>query len=128
VDYYIFAADVYCPHCADEIKRRLADVAPANPDDETTYDSGDYPKGPFSDDSSDTPHNCANCGDYIEGPLTEDGVDYVIDAMQNDIDCHHTNSIVRDWASHLDKGLGYNLTPHQKAVYDHYTEKFANNE
>ena len=128
MEYFIFAADVYCPHCADAIKRRLASVAPADPANENTFDSGDYPKGPYSDDSSDTPQNCAECGDYIENPLTEAGVDYVIEAMQEDIDRHHTNSVVRDWAGHLDKGLGYNLTPFQKAVYDHYTERFANDE
>jgi len=126
MDYYIFAADVYCCDCGERHREELSAVgeAPANPANETTYDSGDFPKGPYSDSESDTPQNCADCGFYIEGPLTDDGVDYVIEAMNDDIQRRHTNSIVRDWAAHLDKGLGYNLTTEQQAIYDEYTKMF----
>lgn len=124
MDYYIYAADVYCTFCAQGIMDSIHEEghAPAYPDDETTFDSDEYPKGPFSDES-DTPHNCANCGDYMEGPLTVDGVEYVIEAMNDDIQHLHTNSTVRDWAAHLDN---YNLTPKQQAIYDEYAEMFNN--
>ena len=127
MDYYIYAADVYCPHCTVGIINAIvaAGEAPANPADEHTYDSGDYPKGPYSDAETDTPQNCANCGDYIEGPLTDAGVDYVVEAMEHDINRQHTNSVVRDWAGHVED---YCLTPFQRAIFNHYTEKFNNDE
>lgn len=47
--------------------------------DEATYDSGDFPKGPFPDGGgeSDSPTHCDHCGVFLENPLTSDGVDYV---------------------------------------------------
>lgn len=92
-DYYIYCADMYCEACTKAIKdehARLGTV-PDDPDDETSYDSDEYPKGPFSDEESDTPQHCGNgkdCldpteiggekyGQFFENPLTSEGENYV---------------------------------------------------
>lgn len=94
---YIYNADVYCEDCGRELRRRIAKEGsrPANPRDEYSYDSGDYPKGPYDgeDNTSDTPQHCGNgddCldplvidgekyGKFLENPLTVDGEQYVRD-------------------------------------------------
>lgn len=52
---------------------------PGDPDDENTYDSFDFPKGPYSDGGgeADTVQHCDGCGCHLENPLTGYGVDYV---------------------------------------------------
>ena len=93
IDTYIYCADVYCEDCAREImhEKRRAGTAPKNPGDQSSYDSDDYPKGPFSDEESDTPQHCASgpdcltptmigeerVGRFLENPLTSDGERYV---------------------------------------------------
>jgi hypothetical protein len=72
--------------------------APANPEDETSFDSDEFPKGPYSPDESDTPDHCAageDCldaielddgrkvGAWLENALTEDGVNYTREAIGN---------------------------------------------
>lgn len=94
-DYYIYQADVYCEDCAKAIKARLkkAGLRPKDYKDETTFDSGDWPKGPYSDEESDSPEHCgsgAECldpteidgekyGKFLENPLTIEGQKYVLE-------------------------------------------------
>ena len=65
MNLYVYRADIYCPRCAGDIKLRLRfdGLAPANPDDEETYDSDDFPKGPYPIvmGEFDDPE-CADCG------------------------------------------------------------------
>ena len=46
---YIYQAAILCPACAEIVMNQLAEEgkAPANPKDEYTFDSDDYPKGPY---------------------------------------------------------------------------------
>lgn len=78
---YIYAADLYCDACGETIRADIhkAGKAPANPDAESTYDSSDYPKGPYANGGgeSDSPCHCGACGVFLENPLTRDGVEYV---------------------------------------------------
>lgn len=81
---YIYQADVFCEICIDEIKESLRDKKPAYPcdlSDENTYDSDDYPKGPYASDEADCPQHCGNCGMFLESPLTTDGNNYVKEAL-----------------------------------------------
>jgi hypothetical protein len=94
MDCYIYDADVYCEACAEAIKDRLRDAGnePADPDDERSYDSGEWPKGPFSGQESDCPAHCGSgpecldpmtlndgnlIGCFLENPLTFEGQRYV---------------------------------------------------
>ena len=97
---YIYQADIWCESCGESIRDhiRAAGNAPEEPDDESSYDSDEYPKGPFDDGGgeSDSPGHCgagAEClnglrlndgrviGQPLENPLTSDGVDYVREAI-----------------------------------------------
>jgi hypothetical protein len=47
--------------------------------DQSSYDSDEYPKGPYPDGGgeADTPQHCDHCHCFLENPLTSDGYDYV---------------------------------------------------
>ena len=76
---YIYQADVYCHDCAVAIAQEIdnAGQGPAEPEDEHSYDSDDYPKGPFFDEESDSPEHCAGCRKFLENPLTDHGYAYL---------------------------------------------------
>lgn len=94
---YIYQADVWCDDCGKAICKRLKaeGKAPANPADEYSYDSDEYPKRAGDDDESDSPQHCAAGEDclnaitlpsggkvgYLFGELTADGVAYVKEAI-----------------------------------------------
>jgi hypothetical protein len=103
-DCWIYQADVYCEKCTRAIKRRLRreGAVPAHPEDEATYDSDEWPKGPYSDEEADTPQHCGSggkcldptviqlpaggtitCGRFFENPLTEAGEAYVREKLQD---------------------------------------------
>jgi hypothetical protein len=108
---YIYQADVWCDDCGRAIRSGLllAGKAPENIEDESSYDSDDFPKGPYSDnEESDTPQHCASGEDcpnhetlddgrkvgMLFGSLTSDGVEYV--QQCEDSPC------VRLWREHFD--------------------------
>lgn len=102
MEAYIYQADMFCKDCGKVIKRQLAadGKAPDFPDDETTYDSDEFPKGPYDDGGgeSDTPHNCAQCGKFLENPLTEDGYNYVKAQIEDDeLRLNHENKVLLAW-------------------------------
>lgn len=80
--FYVYKADVWCEECTQAIKEKiLQELVPDNPEDESSFDSNDYPKGPFesSYEEADTPMHCAGCDLFLENPLTPDGEAYVLD-------------------------------------------------
>lgn len=98
---YTYAADIYCDACGEQIRDDLHKLgrAPANPDAESTYDSSDYPKGPYANGGgeSDSPCHCGACGAFLENPLTSDGVEYVRDAIA-DIEARKgPNDMTAEW-------------------------------
>ena len=101
MEVYIYQADLWCEDCGKAIKRecRKTGDRPENWRDETTFDSDQYPKGPYSDGGgeSDCPEHCAagdDClnaiilsdgtkiGAWLENDLTPYGVAYVKDAIR----------------------------------------------
>ena len=84
---YIFQADIYCEDCGRDIRTRLTmdGNAPSNPSDECTYDSDNFPKGPYSDGGgeADCPQHCAQCRAFLENSLTQDGYEFVREAIRN---------------------------------------------
>jgi len=76
---YVYAADTYCEDCGDAIKATLS--TPESPDDECTWDSSDYPKGPYDTarDEVDSPNHCGACGVFLNNPLTGAGEQYVLE-------------------------------------------------
>ena len=90
MDVYIYQADRHCKDCG-EIKRAELTAqgkAPADIESESTYDSDDFPKGPFADGGGegDTPQHCGTCGVFLENPLTQAGYAYVREAVDGAAD------------------------------------------
>jgi hypothetical protein len=97
---YIYQADIYCDDCGRAICKHLTREgnAPANPSDEWSYDSDDFPKRADNDEESDTPQHCAAGNECVNaltlpdgskigllfGELTRDGVKYVKEALAED--------------------------------------------
>jgi hypothetical protein len=88
MDAYIYQAALHCADCTVKIKQRIfrgeEGFAPPDPRDESSYDSDDFPKGPFADGGgeADTPQHCDSCGVFLENPLTAHGVEYVKEAFE----------------------------------------------
>lgn len=93
---------------------------PADPDDEHTYDSDDYPKYMSDDDASDSPMHCGSHETCLEaitlpsgrkvgallGGLTEEGVRYVEEYVEEQ---HGDPSEVTElWVEHF-RSAGYDI-------------------
>ncbi len=77
-DYcYMYQAALWCEECGEKLRSEIPVPPDADPDDETSYDSDDYPKGPYAVSESDCPQYCDGCQVFLENPLTSDGVEYV---------------------------------------------------
>ena len=128
----IYQADVWCDDCAEEIKDNIyagrADEYDSLEredwefavgfDDESLYDSDEYPKGCSDDEESDCPQHCAagadcinaeGCSDgerygyFFGNSLTSDGNDYVREAVREDLDSGRNDSpAVEIWMAHYD--------------------------
>jgi hypothetical protein len=85
VDAYMSCAALLCASCGEARRAAIAadGEAPADPADESSYDSDAYPKGPYPDGGgeADTPQHCDACGTFLENPLTPDGLAYVREAI-----------------------------------------------
>ncbi len=124
---YIYQADVWCDDCGEAIRERLTREgnAPADPEDEWSYDSDKFPKRASDDDESDCPQHCAageHCPNAIElpsggkvgaliGELTRDGVAYVQEAIEEAAgeSCAWCKEVVELWREHY-TAAGYDLS------------------
>lgn len=89
MNVYIYAAALHCEECGEAIRDTLTreGKAPANPDNESSYDSDNFPKGPYANGGgeADCPQHCDSCRAFLDNPLTPDGVDYVRAEVANAI-------------------------------------------
>lgn len=76
---FIFKSEMLCESCGNAARRDFEKPAHVNEADESSYDSGDWPKGPYGNGGgeADSPQHCACCGMFLENPLTPDGDSYV---------------------------------------------------
>jgi hypothetical protein len=72
---YIYCADIYCDDCGKEICRNIKAEghAPEDVNDETTFDSDEYPKYCDDDAETDSPQHCGNHADCINFIRLGDG-------------------------------------------------------
>ena len=81
MEAYIYQADLLCAECGENTRAWITDHgrAPVGVEDECSYDSDDYPKGPYSagGGEADSPQHCGHCGIFLENPLTSDGWNYL---------------------------------------------------
>ena len=68
-DVYMFQGALYCEDCGRDIQDTLRKKgkAPENEDDEESFDSDDFPKGPFGDGGgeADSIHHCDSNGECL---------------------------------------------------------------
>lgn len=91
---YMLQAALICPDCAAEFMANtpkpdhVVQFPNSGEFDESTYDSDEWPKGPYGDGGgeADTPQHCDHCGEFLDNPLTGDGENYVIDAFRDYVD------------------------------------------
>jgi len=121
---FIYQADVYCDECGKALCRRLKreGLAPANPDDEWSFDSDEYPKRAGDDEEEDTPQHCASgehcinavalpSGEkvgYLFGELTAVGVKYVKEAIGEAEEGYGSKEVTELWQEHY-RDKGYNV-------------------
>jgi len=83
---YVYKADLICKECGDKVKAELTaqGKAPADPSNERSFDSDQFPKGPYPEGGgeADSPHHCGMCEKFLANPLTSDGEKYVLEAAQ----------------------------------------------
>lgn len=103
MDYYMYQAALYCESCGESIRASLdaEGKRPIDSRNEYTYDSDDYPKGPYDSDGgvSDSPDHCDSCGVFLENPLTDDGRKYVIERIRRHIvSGDGTREVIKEWS------------------------------
>jgi hypothetical protein len=122
---YIYQADIYCEDCGRKIRKRIKAEgnAPADPRDETTYDSDEYPKGPTADGGgeSDKPEHCGACHCSLENSLTTDGVEYVLEHAAEALKRGSANDVEREWVESL---ADYSLTKIQARLVERFKRRF----
>jgi hypothetical protein len=77
LEAFIYCAALLCGDCGEDVRKDITDAghAPADPDNESTYDSDQFPKGSYPDGGgeADGPQFCDHCGTFLENPLTDEG-------------------------------------------------------
>jgi hypothetical protein len=120
---YSYKAALFCEACGLKIKKSLdtAGLKPVNVDDETTFDSDQYPKGPTEVGESDTYQHCDKCGLFFANTLTPEGVDYHVAAVAIYLKTGHGRvKILDQWVEDLRE---YSLEDSQKTTIDRYLDK-----
>lgn len=77
MNVYVYKAALLCESCGEDARAALE--CPGTVEYESSYDSDEYPKGPYPDGGgeADSPQHCDNCDLFLENPLTGDGYAYV---------------------------------------------------
>lgn len=105
---YAYQAALWCASCAKEIiaNKTAAGEAPEDPDNEETFDSDDFPKGPYFEGEADNPQYCDGCGEFLENDLTADGVTYVKERIEEALIAGNRASIaITEWLPFYDPDL-----------------------
>jgi len=78
---YIYQAALICEECGEKCREKLTEEgrAPEDPDDEASFDSDNFPKGPTEEGESDSPSHCDHCNVFLETRLTGEGIDQLLD-------------------------------------------------
>ena len=95
---YMYAAALYCEECGEAIRADLKGSAPEDMDDDASYDSDDFPKGPMEEGETDSPSHCEGCGLFLESELTEEGYKYMTDIVKASYEKHaRAGAVASEW-------------------------------
>ena len=137
---YVYRADSWCDSCGEDIRNELlesealdpnmSDCISTDPDNESSYDSDVFPKGPYPGEATDSPDHCASgkdCLEYID--LSEYGLDSsapMFGAEDSRIGALLSSGLTEHGISYLVEMLEEkNLTPYQVALHNFWREVFA---
>jgi hypothetical protein len=83
MDVYVFQAALLCDTCGTLYKQGTDKPAHVDENDESSYDSDEWPKGLYPDGGgeADSPQHCDHCGEFLDNPLTPDGETYVAECF-----------------------------------------------
>lgn len=105
---FAYNDELLCEDCAEQVRTAIIaeGLEPIDSDDDSSYDSDEFPKGPQGDGGgeADCPQHCGNCGLFLENPLTTDGVQYV---KQKILAADGDPDVLAEWAEF------YNLKPEE---------------
>jgi len=95
---YIFSAALFCEECTSQIMQEITPPKGYDPNNESSWDSDEYPKGPFPDGGgeADYPQHCDSCQLFLENPLTSDGEDYVREAAKE----KPQGQVIKEWTAY----------------------------
>ena len=107
---YVYQADLWCDDCGKALRERLVQEggdAPEDPDDEDSYDSDDFPKGPYPDeDPSDSPSHCGSGAECLNAVLLDDGTEVgaIVSGLTDEgayyVRSQNDSPCVRAWLDH----------------------------
>lgn len=85
MNVYVYQAALWCESCGAKIWDDTPKPKGFDNNNESSWDSDDFPKGPYSDGGgeADCPQHCDGCGVHLENPLTSDGESYVKDKVKD---------------------------------------------
>jgi hypothetical protein len=117
-DVYMFQGSLYCEDCGRDIQDKIREEgkAPEEEDDEESFDSDDFPKGPFGDGGgeADSIHHCDSNGEclnaiklpcgskigaWLGNDLTSEGDEWLAGSIRESIfkDDAHGRQVNRLW-------------------------------
>lgn len=109
MNVYVYQAALLCEECGDKCKAELTAEgnAPKNPSNENTFDSDNFPKGPYASDSNeaDSPHHCEHCGIFLENPLTNEGHSSLYGMVLEALKAGKCSDALREWVNFYDVDL-----------------------
>ena len=118
-DVYMFQGALYCEDCGQAIQEEIRQdgKAPEDEDDERSFDSDDFPKGPFGDGGgeADSIHHCdsnerclnaielpckSKIGAWLGNDLTSEGAQWLSDSIKESMfrDDEHGRQVCRLWS------------------------------
>lgn len=104
---FIYRAALLCHRCGNAVRERLTSEgkAPEQPDNESTYDSDNFPKvaGVEGDGQSeaDSPQHCDQCHAFLHNRLTSDGDAFVDEAVRRFVVLGEGNfAVLMEWVTH----------------------------
>lgn len=87
MDAYVYNAALWCDDCIAKLKSERVKPEHVDEENEASYDSDEWPKGPFADGGGEAscPQHCDGCGAFLENPLTSYGYNYTAEHVADAI-------------------------------------------
>lgn len=118
---YMFQAALLCQGCGnaviEDMKVLHPEKVPADAADESSYDSDQFPKGPYDNGGgeADCPQHCDHCHVFLENPLTPDGIVYTADAVRrHEEDGDGNAEVIGEWKDYY----GDELRAYNESLWD----------